>query len=473
VVRSRDMRGSRVGTTKLVVLAIAIGLSSSAAAKVSVQGFAGASAGWTDNILNVPSLTMNSPATAVGPEADWFFDLRPGLALTTGVPRAIQRLAYTFDATLFASHNEANSYQNRVDWAGFFLPTKTMELFINASLTQGRLNTFNLTQPTGAVAMGVVPAGGTTYVGSSLMELLSWEFEPNWRFVESLAFNSYAPIDPKLSPDTFEVDTHFAVERGLRHDAFALDLRLDYSMFTAVHGPVSDPTFPTGLNPNGVIAPGLQQVITVLVGKWRHDFGRFWNLELDLGGLAVVPANGSGSPIWQPAGLAAIRYQHLYAAGELIYAHTASPNLLVGEIFAIDSVSLHAAVPFGIKSHLTLAASGGYQRGSILAFESINGAATGTVAVSDLFLADATLTWTPRHEVSAYLRYSYVDQIGSGNPNPSLEPPTFARNTIMLGVMGTYPGEAAAVVPSRQALRVDRADAIGAPEPHSDPQPAR
>ena len=308
------------------MLALAASLSSSASAKTTLQGIATASAGWTDNILSAP----------VAPEADWFFDLRPGLALTTGTPRAIQRLGYTFDATLYASHSEANSYQHRIDWSGFFLPSKTIELFLNASLSEGRLNSFNLTQSSGSAMLTVLPPGGTTYVSTTVLELMSWEFERNWRFVESIGFNAYAPIDPKLSPNTFEVDTHFIIERALRHDAFAFDLRVDYSAFTAVHGPVADPTSPTGFNPNGTVAPGLQQVINTLVAKWRHDFGYFWNLELNFGALAVVPANGSGSPIWQPAGLAAIRYLHPYVSGELVYSHTASPNLLIAEMLSMD-----------------------------------------------------------------------------------------------------------------------------------------
>ena len=131
-------------------------------------------------------------------------------------------------------------------------------------------------------------------------------------------------------------------------------------------------------------------------------------------------------------------------------------------------MALRAGVPFGKKSNVVLTASGGYQRGSVLDLQ--KGA---TVAVVDLFLADATVTWTPRREVSVYLRYSFLDQIGSGNVDPTLEPPTFSRNTVMLGVTGTYPGAPAAVVPSRQALRVDRSDAIGIDSPHSEPQPTR
>jgi hypothetical protein len=474
------MRAARGGTIRLTLLALglALGLASPARAfKLSFQGLGLASAGWTDNILSVPVLTSMSPPGAVGPQADWFFELRPSVALTTGAPRAIQRLAYAFDATLFASHSEANSYQNRVEWAGFFLPSKTIELLMNASLSQGRLNTFNLSQPTGATNITILPSGGVTYIGASALELLTWEFDPHWRFVQSLGFNAYAPIDPKLTPDTFEVDTHWMVERSLRKDAFGFDLRLDYATYTEVRGPVNDPACgmpgapptcdPSGVNRDGVVAPGVSQIISALVLKWRHDFGHFWNLELDAGALAVTPTNGSSSPVWQPTGMAAIRYLHPYVNGDLSYAHTVMPNTLVAQTFALDSVVLRAGVPFGQKSHVVLSASGGYQHGRII---NINLGLT--AASTDVFLADATLAWQPRKEIGAFLRYSYFNQSGTTDADAAaagvgVSVPTFARNTVMLGVNGVFPGDAAAVVPSRQALRVDKSDQPGIPEPHS------
>src|SRR5439155_20580157 len=121
--------------------------------------------------------------------------------------------------------------------------------------------------------------GGTTFIGATLLESLQWEFEPRWRFVQSFGFNAYVPIDPRLSPNSFEADTHWIVERAFRYDAVGLDLRMDYVTYTEVRGPTLDPTCGTpngppncttaGFNPNGVVAAGSSQVISALVAKWR------------------------------------------------------------------------------------------------------------------------------------------------------------------------------------------------------------
>lgn len=116
----------------------------SAFAKTSLQGQVLLSAAWSDNILGSPD---NVPP---GPEADFSFQIRPSLILSHASGRQLQRISYTFDATLFATHSEANSYSQRIDWASFFQTSKTTDLMLIASLQQGRLNTFNLT--TGSAA---------------------------------------------------------------------------------------------------------------------------------------------------------------------------------------------------------------------------------------------------------------------------------------------------------------------------------
>src|SRR5205807_2020873 len=105
--------------------------------------------------------------------------------------------------------------------------------------------------------------------------------------------------------------------------------------------------------------------------------------------------------------MAALRFLHPYTQAELRYAHTVQPNTIVGQTFALDQVVLSGAVPFGQKSRVVLSGTGGYLHGRVLDFQT-----GGTTSSVDIVVADATLSWTPRRELSAYLRYSYFDQIG-------------------------------------------------------------
>ncbi len=446
----------RMGRIAAAAIALVTAGGAARAQKLVLQGSVLADAGWTDNVLSVPA---NPPPGTAGPQQDGFAEIRPSLIFTANHPRVITRLAYTFDANLYFSHSEADSYSNRLDWTGFFLTSKTTELLTTLSVQEGRLNTFNFSTASATTPIQVTPAGGTTFVGASFQELFNWDITSKWRFSQSLGFNSYFPLVPRTSPDTYDLDTHWTADRAFKHDALAGDLRLDYSLYTQVRGPVLNADGST--NPDGVVTAQESQLILAPVGKWRHDYGHFWNSELDAGLIVVFPITQTGSPQLQPAAYAAIRYLHLYAQAELSYAHTVQPNAITAQTFALDQVALRGAIPFGLKSHVSLATSVGYQHGRILDF-----AGSGTLATVDLVLVDATVTWQPRPEVAVFARYQFFDQLG--NASDAVPEPTFARNTVMVGLIGTYPGAPAAVVPTRAALRVDRSDAVGIGEPHSE-----
>ena len=123
-------------------------------------------------------------------------------------------------------------------------------------------------------------------------------------------------------------------------------------------------------------------------------------------------------------------------------------------------------VPFGLKSRVGLSTSAAYQYARQIDF-----ATGGTLSHTNVILADATLGWIPRAEVELFARYQFFDQIGT--PGDFTVQPSFLRHVFMIGIIGTYPGEAAAVVPTRSAQRVDRSDMTGIPAAHSDPNIAK
>src|SRR4051812_5543888 len=97
----------RRAAVALLATALLTTLPAPAFGKASLQAQVALSGAWTDNILSVPDIPAPGGQP---PQSDFYFELRPALFLTTGGPRAVQRLGYTFSASLFASHSEANSY---------------------------------------------------------------------------------------------------------------------------------------------------------------------------------------------------------------------------------------------------------------------------------------------------------------------------------------------------------------------------
>jgi hypothetical protein len=441
----------------VAIAALALLINGSALAKSSLQGQLTLSGGWTDNILSTPYTSNGGIPLTVRPESGWFGEVRPSLIFTTGDPRAVQRLAYTFDALLYAEHTEADSWSHRLEWQGFFLPSRTSEMILTAVANQGRLNGLLLSQVAmpGVAAPLTIPSTSTDFYSVFLGEAANTDVTAHWRVTQTLSFNTYQPYEGSaVTAPTYDLNLGLGADYSFRRDAFGFNVVADYIHF--------DSTGPT--------SPSREQSTLPVTLRWRHDFGHWWALDLSVGETtAVVHSFDTTSNTWvtnhdtQPTGALALRCTYRYAGCEFNYSHTVQINVLAGGgVFSVDNFGLRGGVPFGEASHVALSLGFNYAHARQIALDT-----GGVVSNLDTITADATLFWTPRAEVSIFARYQLVDQYG--HAEDFLPLPSVMRNTVTVGITGLYPGEAAVVVPTQSALRVDRADFEGIPEPHSQP----
>jgi hypothetical protein len=438
---------------------VIVGLASAPAraGRVGVQGTFTGDLAWTDNVMNAPS---NAPAALLlrPPVADFFFELRPGVILSSGAPRFVSRAEYFFQADLFARESEGNSYSNTLSWQSFYLASPRSELLFSVLGQQGRLNTFNLTEPSSASPVSVLSAAAasTNFAQVSSSEVLLYHLPQAWTVSQSLIGRAWFDLDPGLLPNVYEVVGNVAPTHRWTVDSLALDLRFDFVYYDQVRDPKS----------NVVTAPALSQLLNQLSVRWRRDWTSFWNTELAAG---IVEANNVGSAsiaIVQPAGLAALRYNHRRGTGELMYQHMTQPNAVAASTFALDEVALRGTLPFPEKTHLYFSATAAYQHARQIDF------ATGlTVSRAEIAVVDGTMRWQPRPEVGAFLRVSLFDQIGHPDDGPQAQL-NIRRTVIMLGLNVSYPAAPVARVPTQQSQRVDRSDMESIPEPHS-PEPPK
>jgi hypothetical protein len=452
---------ARRSATLVSIFMATIGLASvsARAGRVGIQGTLAADVAWTDNVMNAP---LNPPKALMlrPPVADFFFELRPGAILTSSAPRFVSRLEYNFQADLFAHHSEGNSYSNTLGWQGFYLSSPRSELLFSVLGEQGRLNTFTLTQPSTGTPVTVVNAlaSSTNFASVSTSETLLYRLPYAWEVSQSLIGRAWFDLDrgQTLLPNTYEPVAQVGVTHRWKIDSLGLHLRLDFVYYDQVRDPKS----------NEVVTPSLKQLLNQLALRYRRDWTRFWNTELDIG---IVEANNIGSAsltIIQPAGLGALRYSHRRGSGELSYQHMAQPNPLAASTFAMDEVALRGTLPFPERTHLFISATAAYQHAREIDF------ATGlTVSRADLAVVDATLRWQPRPEIGLSARYSLFDQIGHPDDG-ALAQFSVKRQVVMLGIQVSYPAVAVARVPSREGQRVDREDMETIPEPHSS-EPAK
>ena len=418
------------------------------AVKVSVQGRLRLGIAWTDNILGVP---LVATATTPAPQADGYLEVAPSLILTFAQPRVVQSLAYTVTGNVYFVHSEADSYLNHLEYNGFYTPSKRAEVALTLSGDEGRLNAFSPAQLGDLSPVLQLRPGGLTYAAAGLHETLLYELTQRWRLNQSLGFNAFIPLDGALST-TFAADQQVGADWAQRRDAFGFALHVGYLAYLELRDS-------TGL----VVSPLRQQLINSLTARWRHDYGTSFATEFALGVIESNRAQGGGVVLWQPYALAAGRWFGERGLVELSYTHNVGPSALTAQTYVADQVFLRANVLLVKRSPLVASGAVGYQYGRVADVE--QGQDLGR---NHLVTLDATLTWTPHTSVAVFARYTFFDQLGFAG-DPVVLPET-RKQIVMLGITGTYPATAAAKVPSRQALRVDRSDGETIPEAHTPTQ---
>ncbi len=445
---------STLGAVKLAALLAATLASAGARAEVTVQGTGTASAGWTDNILGAPDQpTANGPPR----EGDFLFQLVPGVVLSSATPRFIERAAYSFTADLFATHSEANSYSNTIDWAGNILTSPTSTMILTLESQQGKLSTFSFNQPSAGAAITVLPQNNdVNYFRQIASESFVATPTAQWRVSQLLSFHAFVPLTQGTLATSYDVAGEVGVDRIFRLDSLGLLLRAELIDFVQPRDPTTDVP----------VAFDQRQELTTLLARWRRDWSPSWSTEASLGAISIVSASSdpmaTTSSDWEPSARAAVRWAQKLGSAELRYAHDVEPNALLGTTFSTDVVALQAGVPI-VRAKLSFGATAAYEHVRLL-----SQGTGGPNDSADLALVDFTVGWQLRPELQLFARYSLLDQFGSPPMSGAASVlPDLTRNLVMIGATVVYPAVMTVRVPTRQGTRVDGSDQAAFPEVHA------
>lgn len=421
-------------------------IATTASAKKLTLQFGGSfNLGWTDNVLNTPSATRGALFPQQAPIADFFGDIRPSLVFTTASARIVQQLSYTFSYTYFFRNASANGYSNTLSWSGAMYPSRRSELVVSIITSQSEVTTQSFaTDPATPV---LLRPGRVNSFSWSAREQLSHEITSRVRLGQTLTLSITDPITPKTIATNLTIDLGGTLDYTWRKTALGAIARVNYFQALEQKG---QGTLPDGTMGQVVVSPAQGFFTTTAMLRWRQDFGNFWTSELGLGVLHTVGTTGLGH--LGPSAAAALRYSRPEASASLTYAHASQPSPFLAQNFLSDSIALAVSAPLGSESKVSLNLSASYTYSRQLLGDGSEGGrahqATG----------DVSLTYTPIAGLSLYLRGQATHQLaieGSANPLASV-----FRNSILIGINGFYPPQAAAIVPRALASRVDGTDRV-------------
>ncbi len=421
-------------------------IATTASAKKLTLQFGGSfNLGWTDNVLNTPSATRGAVFPQQAPIADFFGDLRPSLVLTTASARIVQQLTYTFSYTYFFRNAAANGYSNTLSWAGAMYPSRRSELVLGIITSQSEVTTQSFATDPGAPVL--LRPGRVNAFSFSVREQLSHELTSRVRLGQTLTISITDPITPKTIPTNISTDLGGTVDYTWRKTALGAVARVNYFQSLEQKG---EGTLPDGTMGQVVLSPSQAFFTSTLMVRWRQDFGNFWSSDLALGVLHTVGTTGRGQ--LGPSAAAALRYSRPEASAGLTYSHSTQPSPFLAQNFLSDSIGLAVAAPLGTETKLSLNLSTSYTYSRQLLGDGSEGGR------SHQATGDVSLSYNPIPGLSLYLRGQAIHQLsieGSAFPLPSV-----FRNSVLIGINGFYPAQAAAIVPRALASRVDGTDRV-------------
>jgi hypothetical protein len=412
-------------------------LTPAAHGREKLQGVFQGSLGYTDNVQGTPDdPPPGSEIPAASPDA--FAILSPGVVYAVEEAAQTHKLSYTYVANLYATESASNGYSNRLEWEGFYIVSRLVELEAGASVIQSHHHTLQTLANASATAVSAAFPGTSPFVLARLGEALSARPWRNWTLREAVTAGLQTPIFPGIeAPTTFELSTRLGADRRIRDHAVGVEVGADYSIID------------NSVDSSGRRLGPQSQVILPARGRWRHDWSRRFTSELSAGAVHVWKITSDAS-FWQPTGLALLAYTTRDGEAEVSYRRTVRTDLFLGNTFLIDEFALRGSLPLDKRATVVLDASGGIQDARLIDLD-------GELATElDVWLVDVGGSWQALDHLRVGLRYQHIDQV-SGAELPPL-PLSFVRNTIMATATLEYPPDDRMPRTHRPVRRVDRED---------------
>jgi len=418
------------------VCSVALLFSATASTKPKLQAIGEASLGYTDNVRTTP----DAPGLATTPRSTAaFLTLSPNLVLSLEAPRATQRLRYRYEYDLFFAQSNTSISTNQLDYQAFFELSQRVTLTVGSSASEtNRYAAVALSAP-GSGVVSALPAGAGAYLQAAANEALSIDAGVGWRAWQGGGVVVAAPILGTQAPQTTDVSARTGLEKSFFRDAAGLEARSEYTV-------VQD-----GVRGDGTPL-GVQELLVVgAVALWRHDWGRYLTSNAEGGALRIQRVN-VGRGFWAPTASATLAYATEHGDAQLSYAHDVRSNALLGQALLVDEVRLRGALPLTSHDELLLAASAGYQRGSLIDENAV------LAARVDVAMVDVALGWQATRALQLALRYQHIEQMSDARTPPL--PLSFAQNNVLFGATLRLPSDRELPRPYRAPRRVDRSDEL-------------
>ncbi len=440
-----------------VVLLSALGtLTPAGADRGSYHATVGGDVAFTDNVFSTQRDRI---------EGDLFFQVRPGLLFSYGIPRIIQDLSFEAEITQYALHNNEASLAGRGTYRVFFLTGPRSELSLTVNGGTGVLNSLTTRSTSDQPPMiELQPVGNPQFKSADASEYGSYVASRHYRLSERIFARASETDDNNVEFATVitaaEAGASIGIERRFRLSSLSLDVGGSALRLERV------------AQPGAVIPSRLDQQLNPRIrAGYRRDIDRKLSANLD-GGLVYVipfgkdPYNPDDPPRRRgmfPVVGAQLAYTDVFGVSTLSLRRDVSPNLLIAQNTVSDVAVISAAVPLPWREDNRRRAPKLIALGSIAAMRTqlvdpVTSDLSRSFAVGRV---DVGVQYSVRPGFSYTVRYELMIQSSNRDVMAETIVPGFFRNTLYFSFKYRWPEEVAIAVPKRrgQAVRADAGDA--------------
>lgn len=435
------------------LLATLLATRPAAADRVSYHATATSDVAFTDNVFSERRGSQ---------DGDLFFQVRPGVRLTYGVPRMIHDLDVEAEVTQYALHSEEASVTGRAGWRALLLPGPRSEVLVSAEGGSSVLSALTARTPPDQPMVEIRPLGNLYARSVSATQYGSWIAARDLRLSQGLFARASETDNREADPliiRSAEAGARIAVDRTFRRHALTVELGASVLRLER-QAPVDDPIgsrLDRQLNPRARMA-------------WRHDVDRRLSVGVD-GGLVYVvpygedPANPGRAlrdPGLYPVVGVSADLTDWWGAGRMSLRHDVSANLFLGQNTVNDTAVISAAMPLAWRGVVrrrqpTLVGMGSV---SVTRTQLVDPFTSDLQSSIGLARLDVGFMYAVRPGFTYGVRYEMMVQTGDREAQMPIT--GFFRNTLFVTFKLRYPEELAAQVPKRRATAgsSDRQDLV-------------
>jgi hypothetical protein len=404
--------------------------------------------------------TDNALSSEMNPEADVYYQLRPGLLFAYDAPRQMHELTIEMEVLQYLRHSVAASLTGRAGWRALFLPGPRSEVVAQVNGGTGQLNAITARNSPDQTVVALVPPGAVDVTTADANEYGSYTYSPEIRLTQTL-IGRYSKTSDTMDTNTQSSDYGGGVgfEYAWKHTALTIEGGVDVLRFERIAPMVA--AGPDGsrldhqVNPHGVVS-------------LRHDLSRYWSASIS-GGVQLVEPYGTdpyNPGTTRTSGLfpivgGSVNYSDIWGRLTISGGRSVSPNLYIAQNTLTTNGLVQLALPLPFlddsrRREPKLVALGtiGYERTSLID----TGTGTDmTAATFDVYHADVGLGYMLRPGMQLGLRYEFIKQTGDTEATAVIA--GFTRNTLFFTMAIRYPDRLAVKIPKREnAVRADRKD---------------